>query len=431
MQESIEAPAASSTKSSARVTSGNWAGSQSSGVSRLSEVKNTKTPERFDTQNAEFNRVLGGGLVPGSVILLGGDPGIGKSTLLLQTLAKIGSTGKTVLYVTGEESLLQVAERGVRLELPIEVVEAVTETNTETIVATAYSRKPQAMVIDSIQTLESSLLNSAPGTVTQVRESASALVKYAKETGCIIFLVGHVTKSGEIAGPRVLEHMVDTVLYFEGEPSSPFRLIRAMKNRFGPVNEVGAFEMTETGLISVDNPSSMFLSDDRKGASGSAVFVLQEGQRSFLIELQALVDESANPAPKRLAVGTDKNRLDMLLGVLHKHLHMQVGGMDVFVNAVGGMKAVEPAADLAICMAMLSSMRERPWPTDLACFGEIGLTGELRPVLNADERVREAATRGFKKVLLPRRNIPRKPPAGIELLSASTLIEALELVARD
>jgi len=395
-------------------------------VTKLSHVNDTKAPDRMDTHSSELNRVLGGGLVEGSVVLLGGDPGIGKSTLLIQTLAHIGHEGRKVLYVTGEESLHQVAQRALRLGLPAEAVDAVMETNTETILATAEVEKPRVMVVDSIQTLESAGLNSAAGTVSQVRESAAQLTKYAKSSGCSVFLVGHVTKSGEIAGPRVLEHMVDAVLYFEGDPSSPFRLIRAMKNRFGPVNELGAFEMTETGLISVDNPSALFLSDDRRPTAGSAVFVMQEGQRSLLIEIQALMDEPATPSPRRVATGVDNNRLAMLLGVLHKHLHMQVGGMDVFVNAVGGIKASEPAADLAICLAMLSSLSDRPWNTDLACFGEIGLTGELRPVQNAEDRVREAVKLGFKKILLPQRNIPRTPPKGIEIISARSLMEALE-----
>lgn len=408
---------------------GNWAGSRSGSVSKLSAINETDAPVRRDTHSSELNRVLGGGLVTGSVVLLGGDPGIGKSTLLLQTLAHMGKAGHKVLYVTGEESLHQVAQRAVRLELPAEVVDAVTETNTETIIATAEAEQPVIMVVDSIQTLESEALNSAAGTVSQVRESAALLTKYAKSSGCSVFLVGHVTKTGEIAGPRVLEHMVDAVLYFEGDPSSPYRLIRAMKNRFGPVNELGAFEMTETGLISVDNPSAMFLSDDRRQAAGSSVFVMQEGQRSLLIEIQALMDESSGPSPRRVATGVDNNRLAMLLGVLSKHLHMQVGGLDVFVNAVGGIKASEPAADLAICLAMLSSLMERPWATDIACFGEIGLTGELRPVQNAEDRVREAAKLGFKKILLPKRNFPRQPPKGIQILSASTLEEALAQVA--
>lgn len=419
----------SGTKSS-KPGRGNWSGSRSSQVSKLSQVNQTAAPARLDTHSSELNRVLGGGLVTGSVVLLGGDPGIGKSTLLLQTLAHMGKAGHKVLYVTGEESLHQVAQRAIRLELSAESVDAVTETNTETILATAEAERPAVMVVDSIQTLESEGLNSAAGTVSQVRESAAQLTKYAKSTGCSVFLVGHVTKSGEIAGPRVLEHMVDAVLYFEGDPSSPYRLIRAMKNRFGPVNELGAFEMIETGLISVDNPSAMFLSDDRRLAAGSSVFVMQEGQRSILIEIQALMDDSAAPSPRRVATGVDNNRLAMLLGVLNKHLHMQVGGMDVFVNAVGGIKASEPAADLSICLAMLSSLSEQPWATDLACFGEIGLTGELRPVQNAEDRVREAAKLGFTKILLPKRNMPRNPPKGIRILAANTLTEALELVSR-
>lgn len=407
----------------------NWAGSQSDQVRTLSNIGEDQTPQRITTCIGEFDRVLGGGLVVGSVVLLGGDPGIGKSTLLIQALAHMGEAGQKTLYVTGEESLAQVAQRAIRLGLPTTALRALAEINVETILATADVEKPTVMVVDSIQTLQSLGLTSAPGTVSQVRESASQLTRYAKTQGCAVFLVGHVTKSGEIAGPRVLEHMVDSVLYFEGDPSSPYRLIRAMKNRFGPVNELGAFEMGEEGLLSVDNPSAMFLSDDRQATEGSAVFVMQEGQRSLLIEIQALMDDASGPAPRRLAVGVDNNRLAMLLGVVHKHMHMDVGGMDVFVNAVGGIRATEPAADLPMCLAMLSSLREKPWATDLACFGEIGLTGELRPVQHAEDRIREAAKLGFRKILIPQRNIPKNPPRGIQILSARTLLEAMEQLA--
>ena len=410
-------------------TSGNWAGSRSQDVQTLSDVNDKKPTHRMTTHVSEFDRVLGGGLVRGSVVLLGGDPGIGKSTLLLQALARMGEGGLQNLYVTGEESLEQVAQRATRLQLPATHIRSLAETDVETILATAEAEKPQVMVVDSIQTLQSLMLASAPGTVSQVRETASQLTRYAKQTGCAVFLVGHVTKSGEIAGPRVLEHMVDSVLYFEGDPSSPYRLIRAMKNRFGPVNELGAFEMGEEGLTSVSNPSAMFLSGDRQPASGSAVFVMQEGQRAILIEIQALLDEAASPSPKRLAVGVDGNRLAMLLGVLNKHIHLQTGGLDVFVNAVGGIRAIEPAADLPMCLAMLSSMRDKPWTTDLACFGEIGLTGEIRPVQHAEDRIREAAKLGFRKLLIPARNVPKNPPKGVQILSAKTLTEALAMVA--
>lgn len=380
------------------------------------------------TGNSELDRVLGGGMVVGSVVLLGGDPGIGKSTLLTQAMADMGNQLKT-LYVTGEESLNQIADRAVRLGLNTDNIHALAETDVETILATAEAEKPQVMVIDSIQTLQSLALTSAPGTVTQVRESASQIVRYAKTQGCAVFLVGHVTKSGELAGPRVLEHMVDAVLYFEGDPSSPFRLIRAMKNRFGPVNELGAFEMGEEGLIPVDNPSSLFLSADRDPATGSTVFVMQEGPRALLIEIQALVDDMSSPNPRRLAVGVDANRLAMLLGVINKHAHMKTGDLDVFVNAVGGIRATEPAADLPMCMAILSSLREKPWDAGLACFGEIGLTGELRPVQHAEDRIREATKLGFERILLPHRNIPKKRPAGVEIISAKTLLEAMGKMA--
>lgn len=430
MEETIEAPVSKRAAVAAAKTSGsaNWAGSRSDKVQTLTTVSKGQVPQRMSTKNSELDRVLGGGLVVGSVVLLGGDPGIGKSTLLTQAMAHMGSEFKT-LYVTGEESLNQVADRAIRLGLNTDHVHALAETDVETILATAEAEKPHVMVVDSIQTLQSLALSSAPGTVTQVRESASQLVRYAKSQGCAVFLVGHVTKSGELAGPRVLEHMVDAVLYFEGDPSSPFRLIRAMKNRFGPVNELGAFEMGEDGLTPVDNPSAMFLSSDREAAVGSNVFVMQEGPRALLIEIQALVDDAAGPAPRRLAVGVDNNRLAMLLGVIHKHAHMQTGNLDVFVNAVGGIKATEPAADLPMCMAILSSLRDKAWDTGLACFGEIGLTGELRPVQHADDRIREAAKLGFKRILMPHRNIPKKPPAGVELIPAKTLLEAMGKIA--
>ena len=430
MEETIEAPVSKRAAVAAAKTAGsaNWAGSRSDKVQTLTTVSKGQVPQRMSTKNSELDRVLGGGLVVGSVVLLGGDPGIGKSTLLTQAMAHMGSEFKT-LYVTGEESLNQVADRAIRLGLNTDHVHALAETDVETILATAEAENPQVMVVDSIQTLQSLALSSAPGTVTQVRESASQLVRYAKSRDCAVFLVGHVTKSGELAGPRVLEHMVDAVLYFEGDPSSPFRLIRAMKNRFGPVNELGAFEMGEDGLTPVDNPSAMFLSADREAAVGSNVFVMQEGPRALLIEIQALVDDAAGPAPRRLAVGVDNNRLAMLLGVIHKHAHMQTGNLDVFVNAVGGIKATEPAADLPMCMAILSSLRDKAWDTGLACFGEIGLTGELRPVQHAEDRIREATKLGFKRILLPHRNIPKKPPPGVELIPAKTLLEAMGKIA--
>lgn len=430
LEETAAAPVSKRAATAAAKVAGssNWSGSRSDKVKTLTVVGKGQAPQRMSTQNSELDRVLGGGLVVGSVVLLGGDPGIGKSTLLTQAMAHMGANLKT-LYVTGEESLNQVADRAVRLGLNTDHVHALAETDVETILATAEAEQPKVMVVDSIQTLQSLALTSAPGTVTQVRESAHQLVRYAKTQGCAVFLVGHVTKSGELAGPRVLEHMVDAVLYFEGDPSSPFRLIRAMKNRFGPVNELGAFEMGEEGLAPVDNPSAMFLSADREAAVGSNVFVMQEGPRALLIEIQALVDDAAGQAPRRLAVGVDNNRLAMLLGVIHKHAHMQTGNLDVFVNAVGGIRATEPAADLPMCMAILSSLRDKPWDTGLACFGEIGLTGELRPVQRAEDRIREAAKLGFKRILLPHRNLPKKPVSGVELIPAKTLIEAMRNIA--
>lgn len=430
MEETVVRPEV--VKKGAAARASGWAGAGGAGgqTRTLANVGNSHQVARLPTGVGEFDRVLGGGLMPDGVVLLGGDPGIGKSTLLIQTLAKLSGAGKKVLYVTGEESLEQVADRGRRLNLDLSNVHALAETTLEVILETMARDKPDAVVIDSIQTVYSEQLTSAPGTVSQVRECAGQLTRFAKsQHRCSVLLVGHVTKSGEIAGPRVLEHLVDTVLYFEGDPSSPFRLIRAMKNRFGAVNELGAFEMTAEGLISVDNPSALFLSGDRQAASGSCVLVMQEGPRPMLIEIQALLDDAAGNNPRRLAVGVDTNRLAMLLAVVHKHAHLDVGTMDVFVNAVGGIKAIEPAADLAMALAMVSSLTERPLPSDLACFGEVGLTGEIRPVQNAEDRIREAMKLGFKRIIIPTRNLPKTPPKGIEILTARKLIDALGHVA--
>lgn len=415
----------SQSKSSTK-TSGNWAGSASGSARKLSEVgEDTKSSHRIDTGMGELNRALGGGLVNGSVVLIGGDPGVGKSTLLLQSLSSISHKHK-VLYVTGEESLEQVAQRGVRLGLDISKIEALPETNVETIIATAEMMRPTVIVADSIQTMECESSNSPAGSVSQVRESAALLTKYAKQNNCSIFLVGHVTKEGGLAGPRVLEHMVDAVLQFEGDPSSPYRLLRAHKNRYGGVNELGAFEMTEEGLISVDNPSAMFLSEDRVERSGSTIFTLQEGQRTILVEIQALATESDGPAPRRNSVGLDNNRVAMLLGVLSKHAHLSMGGQDIFLNAVGGIRATEPASDLPICLSIVSSMREKPWPSSMACFGEIGLTGEIRPVQHAESRIKEAAKLGFKTIIVPNRNVPKKKIPGINIIGASTFFDVLQ-----
>ncbi len=395
-------------------------------VHNLAEV----TPEkisRHPTGISELDRVLGGGLVSGSVVLIGGDPGIGKSTLLTQAMATIGR-GTKVLYVSGEESSDQIALRAQRLGLKSDRLRLLTETQVETILASAQSEQPQVIVVDSIQTMFTEILQSAPGSVAQVRESAAQLVRYAKQTGTALFLVGHVTKEGTLAGPRVLEHMVDTVLYFEGDTGSAFRIIRTIKNRFGAVNEIGVFAMTETGLREVGNPSSMFLSREAQSVPGSIVLATQEGTRPLLVEVQALVDQSHLSNPRRVCVGLDTNRLAMLLAVLHRHAGIATYDQDVFVNVVGGVRVLETAADLAILAATVSSLRNRPLGKDLVAFGEIGLAGEVRPVQRGQERIREAAKLGFKRALVPAANMPKKGDAGIELLPVRRLTEALEML---
>jgi DNA repair protein RadA/Sms len=372
----------------------------------------------------EFDRVLGGGLVAGSVVLIGGDPGIGKSTLLLQTLAGVGA-GVRALYVSGEESLAQIAARAQRLGLAVAGVDALAETCVERIAEQVEAHRPEILVIDSIQTLWSELLTAAPGSVSQVRESAARLVRLAKASGVAVFLVGHVTKEGGIAGPRVLEHMVDAVLYFEGESGSRFRVLRAFKNRFGAVNELGVFAMTERGLKEVANPSAIFLSGQASDAPGSAIMVTREGTRPLLVEVQALVDQSPLANPRRIALGLESNRLAMLLAVLHRHGGAAVFDQDVFVNVVGGMRVQETAADLPILLAVLSSFRDRPLSRKLVAFGEVGLSGEIRPVPNGEERVREAATHGFERVILPRANAPKRRIEGIDVLGVDRLSEAI------
>lgn len=383
--------------------------------------------ERTVTGLSEFDRVLGGGVVTGSVTLIGGDPGIGKSTLLLQALA-VMSQHDTVLYVTGEESAQQVALRARRLGLSAERVRILTENRAEAIIAAAISEKPAVMVADSIQTVYTENLQSAPGSVAQVRESAAQLVRFAKQSGVALFLVGHVTKEGALAGPRVLEHMVDTVLYFEGESASQYRIVRAIKNRFGAVNEIGVFVMTETGLREVGNPSAMFISRQGDSVPGSVVLCTQEGTRPLLVEVQALVDESHTPNPRRVCVGLDGNRLAMLLAVLHRHAGIAMYDQDVFVNVVGGVRVLEPAADLAVLCAAVSSLRNKPLGKDLIVFGEIGLAGEVRPVQRGQERIREAAKLGFKRAVLPSANMPKKGEPGIELFPVRRLDEALEII---
>ncbi|NKC14637.1 MAG: DNA repair protein RadA [Gammaproteobacteria bacterium] len=385
---------------------------------------------------AELDRVLGGGLVPGAVVLLGGDPGIGKSTLLLQALAQVIARGGSGLYVTGEESLGQVVSRADRLGLARGGLRLLAETQVEAIVAHAAREQPKAqaevvakakvLVIDSVQTMHTELLGSAPGGVAQVRESAAQLVRFAKATGTSLLLVGHVTKEGALAGPRVLEHMVDTVLYFESENSSRFRLIRAVKNRFGAANEMGIFAMTERGLRGVGNPSAIFLSRSGVNSPGSVVTVTREGTRPLMLEVQALVDQSNLGNPRRLAVGTDQNRLAMLLAVLHRHGGITAHDQDVFVNVVGGVRVSETAADLAIVVAAVSSLRDRALTSATVVFGELGLAGEVRPVPSGEERLREAVKHGFDTAIAPRANVPKRPIAGLRIVPVDTLAEALE-----
>lgn len=393
-------------------------------VARLSEVR-IEAEARQQTGIGELDRVLGGGLVEGSVVLIGGDPGIGKSTLLLQTLASLESR-MPGLYVTGEESLSQVSSRAKRLGLQVGGLRCLTETCVERIVPQLLAEKPGLVVIDSIQTMYSDQLAAAPGSVSQVRESAARLVRLAKETGITVFLVGHVTKEGGIAGPRVLEHMVDAVLYFEGEGGSRFRILRAFKNRFGAVNELGVFAMSELGLKEVPNPSAIFLSGSREAQPGSAVMVTREGTRPLLVEVQALVDQSPLANPRRVALGLEQNRLAMLLAVMHRHGGLAVYDQDVFVNVVGGIRIQETAADLPVLLAILSSFRDRPMETPTVAFGEVGLSGEIRPVPNGEERLREAATHGFQRAIVPRANAPKKGFKGMEIIAVERLREALE-----
>jgi DNA repair protein RadA/Sms len=376
----------------------------------------------------ELERVLGGGLVAGSVVLIGGDPGIGKSTLLLQALATFSDRLK-VLYVTGEESPEQVSLRSRRLEIDVDTVRILAETRVERILDHARSEVPQVMVIDSIQTLYTEVLQSAPGSVGQVRESAAQLVRFAKQTGVALFLVGHVTKEGALAGPRVLEHMVDTVLYFEGDCGGRYRIVRAVKNRFGAVNELGVFAMTDKGLKEVRNPSSIFLSRHEQPVAGSVIMVTMEGTRPLLVEVQALVDDSQLSSPRRVTLGLEQNRLAMLLAVQHRHGGVQMSDQDVFVNVVGGVRVSETAADLPVLLAVLSSFRDRTLPNDLIVFGELGLAGEIRPVPNGQDRLREAAKLGFRHALVPSANAPKGGMDGLRIQAVSRYSEVLDWFA--
>lgn len=396
-------------------------------LQKLSEVKHSDTT-RIATSLSELDRVLGGGLVPGSVVLIGGDPGIGKSTILLQSMCRLSENLKAI-YVTGEESAQQISMRAKRLGLNGEELSLLTETKVETIISTAQINQPQVMVIDSIQTIFTEHLQSAPGGVAQVRESTAQLVRFAKQKGIALFVVGHVTKDGALAGPRVLEHMVDAVLYFEGERDGRYRILRAVKNRFGAVNELGVFAMTEEGLKEVQNPSAIFLSRYQQQSSGSAITVTWEGSRPLLVEVQALVDEAHGSHPKRIAVGLDQNRLSMLLAVLSRHGGVFCHDQDIFLNVVGGVKVMETSVDLSQLIAVVSSLKNQALPQNLIVFGEIGLAGEVRPVPNGQERLREAIKHGFSKAIVPQANVPKKSIEGITIFGANNLQQALGFLA--
>ncbi len=405
-------------------TSG-WTGERSS-VRRLAEVGLEEAP-RTATGLKELDRVLGGGLVPGSVLLIGGNPGAGKSTLLLQVCCELAAR-MGVLYVTGEESLQQIALRARRLELPDGDLQLAAETRVEAILEHARQEKPGLVVVDSVQTLQSAAVDGAPGGVTQVREATARLVRFAKTTGTVVVLVGHVNKEGGLAGPKVLEHMIDTFMMLEDASDSRFRTLRGHKNRFGAVNELGVFAMTDRGLREVANPSAIFLSREASTAAGSLVVVVWEGTRPLLVEVQALVDMSQGAHPRRVTVGIDSNRLALLLAVLHRHGGIQLGDQDVFVNVVGGVRVAETASDLPVLLAALSSFRDRALPRDLLAFGEIGLAGEVRPVPNGQERLREAAKHGFARALCPWGNRPRDSIPGLTVTPVRTLQEALDVL---
>ena len=401
-----------------------YAGATDGQVQDLSEINLLALP-RFSSSIGEFDRVLGGGMVPGSAILIGGHPGAGKSTLLLQVLCQL-SQQMSALYITGEESLQQVAMRAQRLNLPTQGLKMLSETSVEAILNVAEQMKPKILVVDSIQVVHLDDIQSAPGSVSQVRECAAALTRFAKQTSTVLLLVGHVTKDGSLAGPKVLEHMIDASLLLEGDADSRFRTLRGQKNRFGAVNELGVFAMLENGLKEVKNPSSIFLTRDQEDASGSVVMVIWEGTRPLLVEIQALVDESHMANPRRISVGLDTNRMAMLLAVLNKHGGLFTGDQDVFVNVVGGVKVLETSADLALLLAVVSSLRNQPFPHDLVIFGEVGLSGEIRPVPSGQERIREAAKHGFKRAIVPRANKPKAAIEGMEVIGVTKLSEALE-----
>ncbi|HSI29140.1 MAG TPA: DNA repair protein RadA [Methylophilus sp.] len=395
-------------------------------LQKLADVE-AQDVSRQQTGIAEFDRVLGGGLVAGGVVLIGGDPGIGKSTLLLQTVCKVSQNLKS-FYISGEESAQQIAMRAKRLGLDASQVDVLAEINLEKISQVLQQHQPDLVIIDSIQTVYSEALQSAPGSVAQVRECSAQLTRIAKQLGISMILVGHVTKEGSLAGPRVLEHIVDSVLYFEGDQNSSFRLIRAFKNRFGAVNELGVFAMTEKGLREVSNPSALFLSHHDTPVPGSCITVTQEGTRPLLVEIQALVDTSHAPNPKRLCVGLEQNRLAMLLAVLHRHAGVACFDQDVFINAVGGVKISEPAVDLAVLLSIVSSFKNKPLLNKLIVFGEVGLAGEVRPVQRGQERLKEAAKLGFTHAIIPKANAPKGGVPGLHIDAIDRLEQAIDLL---
>ncbi|MFU8784187.1 DNA repair protein RadA [Aliidiomarina sp.] len=414
-----------STPSRGAVRTG-FAGLTESKVQTLSEVDLQQVP-RFSSTFSELDRVLGGGIVPGSAILIGGSPGAGKSTLLLQTMCKLSET-MPALYVTGEESLQQVAMRAQRLNLPTNKLRMLAETSVEVITQLADQEKPKIMVIDSIQVMHLADIQSAPGSVSQVRETAAYLTRYAKQNNVAIFMVGHVTKDGSLAGPKVLEHCIDCSIILDGDSDSRYRTLRGTKNRFGAVNELGVFAMMGDGMKEVKNPSAIFLSRGEEHGSGSVVLTVWEGTRPLLVEIQALVDSSQLSNPRRVAVGTEQNRLALLLAVLHRHGGLMLGDQDVFVNVVGGVKVTETGSDLALLLAIVSSYRDQLLPRDMIVFGEVGLSGEIRPVPNGGDRINEAAKHGFKRAIVPIANVPKNPPAGMQVQGVKNIAEALELL---
>ena len=395
-------------------------------VQTLDDIDLADLP-RFSSGFIEFDRVLGGGIVPGSAILIGGEPGAGKSTLLLQTMCSLAKN-MPALYITGEESLQQVAMRAKRLDLPTDKLKMLSETSVESICQIALKEQPKIIVIDSIQVMHMSDVQSAPGSVSQVRESAAYLTRFAKQYHVAILLVGHVTKDGSLAGPKVLEHCIDCSIMLEGSTDSRYRTLRGNKNRFGAVNELGVFAMTGTGLKEVKNPSAIFLSRTEEQTAGSVVMVLWEGTRPLLVEIQALVDHSALGNPRRVAVGAEQNRLSMLLAILHRHGGLQLNDQDVFVNVVGGIKVTETSIDLALILALVSSFKDNALPQDLVIFGEVGLSGEIRPVPSGQERINEAAKHGFKRAIVPFNNMPKQKIKGMEVIGIKKLSEALEVI---